>query len=264
MSTGSSSSFFLRRNRKDISVLDLEAAQGFEAGIDIVRRVVVGAVLEALAAHRTQPLAGLLAEWRDRLGELDRLAYRRLEVELVMVGKSERLVLLARLRLNRRPGVDVDRGQDLFIERDLDRNLDVDEAAAALGFDRCLEARAYDQAAVRSGEADMTFDRFGEAEVVAEVDRGTGDFVVASGTRIIGEAEEDAEEVRRGADEYAVNVLVGLEGDVVKTLQSIKKGIALLDERRSSLGSEETDDGDDGGAGERWEDEAAEPSSTTR
>jgi hypothetical protein len=28
-------------------------------------------------------------------------------------------------------------------------------------------------------------------------------------------------------------VLVGLEGEVVKTLQSIKKGIALLDERRT-------------------------------
>jgi hypothetical protein len=28
-------------------------------------------------------------------------------------------------------------------------------------------------------------------------------------------------------------VLVGLEGEVVKTLQSIKKGISLLDERRA-------------------------------
>jgi hypothetical protein len=32
-----------------------------------------------------------------------------------------------------------------------------------------------------------------------------------------------------------VSVLVGLEGDVVKTLQSIKKGIAMLDERRADL-----------------------------
>ena len=32
-----------------------------------------------------------------------------------------------------------------------------------------------------------------------------------------------------------MSVLVGLEGDVVKTLQSIKKGIALLDERRAAL-----------------------------
>jgi vacuolar-type H+-ATPase subunit E/Vma4 len=51
--------------------------------------------------------------------------------------------------------------------------------------------------------------------------------------RIIGQAEADADDVRRGADEYAVSVLVGLEGEVVKTLQSIKKGINLLDERRA-------------------------------
>jgi cell division septum initiation protein DivIVA len=53
--------------------------------------------------------------------------------------------------------------------------------------------------------------------------------------RIIEEAQRDADEIRRGADEYAVSVLVGLEGDVVKTLQSIKKGIAMLDERRAEL-----------------------------
>ena len=53
--------------------------------------------------------------------------------------------------------------------------------------------------------------------------------------RIIADAQGDADEIRRGADEYAVSVLVGLEGDVVKTLQSIKKGIAMLDERRSEL-----------------------------
>ena len=56
----------------------------------------------------------------------------------------------------------------------------------------------------------------------------------ASG-RIIDKARADGDEIRRGADEYAVSVLVGLEGDVVKTLQSIKKGIALLDERRAAL-----------------------------
>ena len=53
--------------------------------------------------------------------------------------------------------------------------------------------------------------------------------------QIIADAQRDADEIRRGADEYAVGVLVGLEGDVVKTLQSIKKGIALLDERRATL-----------------------------
>ncbi len=34
-------------------------------------------------------------------------------------------------------------------------------------------------------------------------------------------------------------MLVGLEGDVVKTLQSIKKGIDLLDSRRTDLRADE-------------------------
>jgi hypothetical protein len=66
-------------------------------------------------------------------------------------------------------------------------------------------------------------------------ERGLTQQAEAESGRIVGEAEADAEEVRRGADEYAVRVLVGLEGDVVKTLQSIKKGIELLDERREEL-----------------------------
>jgi len=53
--------------------------------------------------------------------------------------------------------------------------------------------------------------------------------------RIIESAADDGREVRRGADEYAAGVLIGLEGDVVRTLQSIKKGIQLLDERRATL-----------------------------
>ena len=95
-------------------------------------------------------------------------------------------------------------------------------------------------------------------------ERGLTQSADAQSREIIANAHRDADEIRRGADEYAVGVLVGLEGDVVKTLQSIKKGIALLDERRSSLGTEEPADGDDGGAGERWEDEAAAPSNSTR
>lgn len=61
--------------------------------------------------------------------------------------------------------------------------------------------------------------------------------------RIIAAAERDADEVRRGADEYAVSVLVGLEGEVVRTLQSIKKGIVLLDERHASPPQPEAEDG---------------------
>jgi vacuolar-type H+-ATPase subunit E/Vma4 len=72
-------------------------------------------------------------------------------------------------------------------------------------------------------------------------ERGLTQQAEAESRRIIGEAETDAEEVRRGADEYAVSVLVGLEGDVVKTLQSIKKGIDLLDSRRAQLRADEED-----------------------
>jgi regulator of protease activity HflC (stomatin/prohibitin superfamily) len=73
-------------------------------------------------------------------------------------------------------------------------------------------------------------------------ERGLTQQAEAESRRIIGEANEDAEEVRRGADEYAVNVLVGLEGEVVKTLQSIKKGIDLLDSRRAEMRSAESTD----------------------
>ena len=65
----------------------------------------------------------------------------------------------------------------------------------------------------------------------------------AESRRIIADAEDDAEDVRRGADEYAVSVLVGLEGDVVKTLQSIKNGIDLLDARRADLRADELNGG---------------------
>jgi F0F1-type ATP synthase membrane subunit b/b' len=87
-------------------------------------------------------------------------------------------------------------------------------------------------------------------------ERGLTQQAEAESRRIIGEAEADAEDVRRGADEYAVNVLVGLEGDVVKTLQSIKKGIDLLDSRRADLraGDEEGIEPDNGVDDEAFED----------
>ena len=79
--------------------------------------------------------------------------------------------------------------------------------------------------------------------------------------RIIADAQQDADEIRKGADEYAVSVLVGLEGDVVKTLQSIKKGIAMLDERRSELiAGRASSNGTTAEEEEAWEEEGeAEP-----
>ena len=60
--------------------------------------------------------------------------------------------------------------------------------------------------------------------------------------RIVARAEAEAEDVRRGADEYAVSVLLGLESDVSRTLQSIRKGIAVLDDRRAELRPEAADE----------------------
>lgn len=48
---------------------------------------------------------------------------------------------------------------------------------------------------------------------------------------LIDQATSEAAEVRRGADEYAAGVLIRLEGECIKALTSIKRGIDMLDER---------------------------------
>lgn len=55
---------------------------------------------------------------------------------------------------------------------------------------------------------------------------------------IISDGQREADEIRRGADEYAQSVLVKLEGECIRALQSIKRGLALLDERHGDDGSE--------------------------
>lgn len=50
---------------------------------------------------------------------------------------------------------------------------------------------------------------------------------------IIADGQREADEIRRGADEYAQSVLVNLEGECIKALQSIRRGLALLDERHA-------------------------------
>jgi hypothetical protein len=88
-------------------------------------------------------------------------------------------------------------------------------------------------------------------------ERGLSAAAEDASNRIIGRAQTESAEVRRGADEYAAAVLIGLEGEVVRTLQSIKKGIALLDERRQVEGApvdaEHNDDDEDDDA---WDGEA--------
>ena len=48
---------------------------------------------------------------------------------------------------------------------------------------------------------------------------------------LLEQAQAEAREVRRGADEYAAGVLIRLEGECIKALTSIKRGIDMLDER---------------------------------
>ncbi len=49
--------------------------------------------------------------------------------------------------------------------------------------------------------------------------------------QIIAQGDRDADDIRRGADQYAATVLVRLEGECVKALQSIRRGITMLDDR---------------------------------
>jgi hypothetical protein len=86
-----------------------------------------------------------------------------------------------------------------------------------------------------SEEAEQVLARAQEQAAFLIEERGLLLAAQEESRRIIEQADAEGAEVRRGADEYAASVLFGLEGDVVRTLQSIKKGIQLLDERRAQL-----------------------------
>ncbi|MBI2773079.1 MAG: ATPase [Chloroflexi bacterium] len=51
---------------------------------------------------------------------------------------------------------------------------------------------------------------------------------------IAGRAHMRAEETMRGADQYAADVLLRLEGDLDKTLSIVKKSLEVLEERKTS------------------------------
>ncbi len=97
-------------------------------------------------------------------------------------------------------------------------------------------------------EADRTVGRAQEQAAFLIEERGLTQAAERQSQEIIAAARAEAAEIRRGADEYAAAVLIGLEGDMIRTLQSIKKGIATLDERRlaaSALGSSDGPGDDD-------------------
>ena len=66
-------------------------------------------------------------------------------------------------------------------------------------------------------------------------ERGLLELAEEEGRRIIGEAQDAGDEVRAGADEYALQILSTLEGEVTRALAGIQKGMAVLDDRRAEL-----------------------------
>lgn len=85
-------------------------------------------------------------------------------------------------------------------------------------------------------EAERIVARAQEQAAFLIEERGLTQTAERMSQEILADARADAAEIRRGADEYAAAVLIGLEGDMIRTLQSVKKGIAALDERRIAAG----------------------------
>ena len=117
-------------------------------------------------------------------------------------------------------------------------------------------------------EAERIVGRAQEQAAFLIDERGLTQSAENESRRIIEDAHGDADRIRAGADEYAVSVLEGLERDVQKTLQSIQKGLNLLDERRATLQSLPVEAPLEAGGefleDDQWDDEAEEPAAPAR
>ena len=81
-------------------------------------------------------------------------------------------------------------------------------------------------------EAETILDRAREQAAFLTEERELVKGAEQRAREILDRANEEAIEIRRGADEYAAGVLVRLEGECIKALTSIKRGIEMLDDRR--------------------------------
>ena len=108
-------------------------------------------------------------------------------------------------------------------------------------------------------EAERVVARAQEQAAFLIEERGLTQAADEESRRIIEDANLDADDVRRGADDYAVAVLDGLRSDVEKTLRSIDKGIGMLDQRRARLQAPPQDEHQNGYDAEpytgAWQDE---------
>lgn len=103
-------------------------------------------------------------------------------------------------------------------------------------------------------EAEAILDRAREQAAFLTEERELVKGAELRAREILDRANEEATEIRRGADEYAAGVLVRLEGECIKALTSIKRGIEMLDDRRPRAASISVD-GDGEGDGILLEDD---------
>lgn len=110
-------------------------------------------------------------------------------------------------------------------------------------------------------DAAQTISRAQEQAAFLIGERGLLDLAELEGRRIVADAHTDAEQIRAGADEYAIGLLETLEAEVGKALAGVQKGIAVLDDRRAELAAEEGSGGptDDSDADAESDDEFEDP-----
>jgi hypothetical protein len=84
-------------------------------------------------------------------------------------------------------------------------------------------------------EGQRTVSRAQEQAAFLISERGLADAAYEESKRIIAEAEQAAAEVRRGADDYALQMLEALEREMDQALSGIRKGLTVLDDRRAEL-----------------------------
>lgn len=73
-------------------------------------------------------------------------------------------------------------------------------------------------------------------------ERGLTESAIEESKRIVADAERAADEVRRGADDYALQMLEALETEMDQALTGIRKGLGVLDDRRAELRAAEAED----------------------
>src|SRR6478672_10885029 len=151
--------------------------------------MVVHTLLERQAADDAQALAIRAMKRRDRLGQLDRLADGRLQVEFVVVGQAGDV----RLVVDRQgaAGRQVECREVLLLEADLDGEFDVAQTAAALESERRSEVRVGQDPAVGPEQPDPAIDRAREPQVLAQIDRDVLDLEDAIRTGIVGQQAGD-------------------------------------------------------------------------